>query len=111
MASFETQFNNLCKSWKLKTKDVKLKTHLSSFHGISSAIYKRNDTKQYIYIETAVSNRDGVDDYFKWHYIPVNKKFKKWLARYIKDSITDNKYETVYSNRYEVDKYFKFHYI
>lgn len=74
MASFETQFKNLCKSWNLDIDDVKHVSSLYSFHEIMRAIYQRNDTQQYIYIETENSYRDGVDDYFKWVYITENKK-------------------------------------
>ena len=81
MASFETQFNNLCKSWNLNIDDVKMVTPLCSFHEIMRAIYQRNDTQQYIYIETEDSYREGVDDYFKWHFITENKKNEE-IAKY-----------------------------
>ena len=74
MASFETQFNNLVKSWHLDINDVKIVSRLSSFHEVMRAIYQRNDTQQYLYIETEDSFRDGVDDYFKWYYITENEK-------------------------------------
>lgn len=74
MASFETQFKNLCKSWNLDVDDVKLVHRLSSFHEIMRLIYQRNDTQQYIYVETCDSYRDGVDDDFNWFYITENKK-------------------------------------
>ena len=73
MTSFQTQFNNLVKSWNLEMYDVKHVIQLCSFHEVRRAIYQRNDTKQYIYIETEDSYRDGVDDYFKWHYISENE--------------------------------------
>jgi hypothetical protein len=74
MASFETQFDNLVKSWHLDINDVKIVSHLCSFHEVMRAIYQRNDTQQYIYIERGDSYRDGVDDYFKWHYITEKEK-------------------------------------
>lgn len=74
MASFETQFNNLCESWNLTRNDVKHVNFLYSFHEVSCGIYQRNDTKQYIYIEYECSYRVGVDDHFKWQYITENEK-------------------------------------
>ena len=69
MASFETQFENLVKTWELDVSDVKLVTRLLSFHDVQRQIYQRKDTLQYVYIETENSYKDGVDDYFKWNYI------------------------------------------
>lgn len=74
MATFEVQFNNLVKSWNLEITDVKLVCFLPSFHEIMRKIYQRNDTQQYIYIETEDSYKDGVDDYFAWHYITEARK-------------------------------------
>jgi hypothetical protein len=86
MASFETQFNNLCKSWNLDIADVKIVSILASFHEIERAIYQRNDTQQYVYIETEDSYRDGVDDYFKWFYITENEKNEE-IAKYKKHKL------------------------
>jgi hypothetical protein len=86
MASFETQFNNLCKSWNLDIADVKIVSILASFHEIERAIYQRNDTQQYLYIETEDSYRDGVDDYFKWFYITENEKNEE-IAKYKKHKL------------------------
>jgi hypothetical protein len=36
-------------------------------------IYKRNDTQEYIYVETEDSCQDNVNDYFKWYYIAEDK--------------------------------------
>ena len=79
MASFDTQFKNMVASWNLDVKDVKKVYFLTSFHEIMRGIYQRNDTLQYIYIETEDSFRDGVDDYFKWYYIEEDR-INKLLA-------------------------------
>lgn len=79
MASFQTQFNNLVKSWYLDINNVTFVSSLYPFNGVIRSIYQRNDTKQFIYIETVESYRDGVDDYFKWHYITSNEKNELFL--------------------------------
>ena len=81
MASFQTQFNNLVRSWNLNMNYITLISGLYSFHEVIRRIYQRNDTKQYIYIETEDSYRDGVDDYFKWCYISENEKNEE-IAKY-----------------------------
>lgn len=86
MASFTTQFKNLIESWNLDFNDVKMVSSLCSFHEIMRAIYQRNDTLQYIYIETEDSYRDGVDDYFKWYYITEDEKNKQ-IANYKKHKL------------------------
>ena len=51
MSTFIDQMNNLAKSWGLERKDIKTIKHLKSFHEISSSIYQRSDTQQYIHVE------------------------------------------------------------
>ncbi len=81
MASFTTQFNNLVNSWELDIHEIKCVSLLTSFHEVRRAIYQRNDTLQYIYIETEDSYKDGVDDYFKWRYITETEKNEQ-IAKY-----------------------------
>ncbi len=81
MASFTVQFKNLIKTWNLEVEDVKLVSYLCSFHEVGRKIYQRNDTKQYIYVEYEGSYSDGVDYYFKWHYITEDEA-NEMIGRY-----------------------------
>jgi hypothetical protein len=60
---------NLVTDMNLTLEDLKHIRRLPSFHEVSREIRQRNDTKQYIYIESESSWRNGVDDYFSWYYL------------------------------------------
>lgn len=74
MASYDKQFSQLVSSLGLGQEDIQLAISLPSFHEIEREIFIRTDTKQYIYIESESSYKDGVDDYFKWRYITEDEK-------------------------------------
>lgn len=74
MTTFTAQFANMVKNWNLDINDVKLVKKLTSFHEVELSIYQRNDTQQYVYIESENSFME--DHFFKWKYITEDEKNK-----------------------------------
>ena len=90
MSTGYKQLCNLVSSMNLTLDDVPIAMYMNSFHEVVRVIRQRKDTKQYIYIETCDSHRDGVDDYFRWYYLS-EEKIKKYKLP-LNDMCTESRY-------------------
>jgi len=71
MTSTIVKMKNMVESMNLTMDDVPIIYSLPSHHELTRQVRQRQDTKQFIYIESesCAYNKSAEDDYFQWHYI------------------------------------------